>query len=534
MEDNLYTGDEARQGLVRGVKKVAEAVGRTMGTSGHNSLIETIEDPGHFPTNDGYQIANAVKLADPLEEMGHRILLESVNRANRASGDGSSTTCVITAKLLEMGLAEEKDQQTPPMEIMRSLERLVPEIEEKIKAQSKKISISEVKDVASTSAESEQIGERIQEIYGQIGEKGVIHYEAGKLPEDTYEITTGLKVEGATYASRYMCDVSDSGQIQTTVRAKDVPVILYRDKLTSSNGFDHILQSFFEEGKETVAIFCDDIEAIAVNDLVRTRQMYAQRGRKFVIVAIKMPVIFNDEWWEDLASATGAVIVGKHPTAGISLRNLQRHHAGVVGNLVVDKEDAYLDGFSEEARLRLGELVASLRLAGDDGSLLRAERLNTTTARYFVGGYSPNAIAYRRMKVEDAINAAACALEDGIVVGGGIALLNVAREIEKSKTAAHKLVAEALREPFRRIVTNAGYDAREKEAECGGEEGFNSKTGNKANLVKAGIVDATPVVLNAVKNAIGTAAAILTNGNVILLPRDEKPPAMPPITPIVR
>ena len=163
MKDNLVTGADARNKLIAGVRKVADAVKVTMGTGGSNAIIEAIESPGHLLTNDGWTIANSIVLADPLEDMGRKILLEAINRANKQSGDGSSTTCVLTAAILEEGLKHLDGAS--PMDIKRALEACVPLIEDAIAKQKRDITVDEVGKVASISAEDESIGAMLQDIY---------------------------------------------------------------------------------------------------------------------------------------------------------------------------------------------------------------------------------------------------------------------------------------------------------------------------------------------------------------------------------
>ncbi|MDE2233300.1 MAG: hypothetical protein KGJ90_04185 [Patescibacteria group bacterium] len=522
MKDNLFTGEEARIRLVAGVNKVAQAVAQTMGTAGRNSLIKEIEDPFYFPTNDGWKIANSIKLADPIEEMGRCILLESINRANRESGDGSSTTCILTAKLLEEGIELEKAGKFPAMEIKRRMDAFIPVVVDKIKKQSKKITVSEVKTVAATSAEDEEIGALIQEIYEKIGPTGVIHWEAGKTPKDAYEIRTGIKIEQSGYASRYMCDLDEHGDLSSTVKMENPSILLYRGRITSPDAFDKIMQEIYEKNIENIVVFCDDIEAAAINSFVTAKLIQAKAGRKFSLVAIKVPIIFGDEWWEDLRIATGGDIMGNHMTALSSLEKATLANLGTIRNLIATKDDVYLDGVANVAAFDAH--VNSLREKGDDESLQRAERLNTMAARYFVGGYSPNAIAYRRMKVEDAINSASCALTEGIVAGGGVAMFHAAKEILDEQDEISKVIAGALFRPFLQIMENGGFEADKKITHLDLKNpaiGINSKTGKAVDMFEAGIVDATAVLINAVKNAIGVTSTILTIGNVITFPDRE-------------
>lgn len=503
-QDNLYAGKEAREKLMRGVSKVALAVGSTMGTSGGNSLIECIESPGHYSTNDGFTIANSVKLSDPIEEMGRSILVESINRANKHSGDGSSTTCVLTAAILEEGMKH--INSSSPMEIKRSLESLIPEIEKSVQKQKSDISVEEVSKVASVSAEDEQIGSLIQEIYQKIGKEGIIYWDVSKTTEDSYSIGTGLQIDGATYVSPYMCDVDDAGRFLSGIQWKNPHILLSKQKIMSATDLNGILSSLFEKGTRELIIFCEEIEMPIVANLIKTR---IERGFKTTV--IKMPVIWRDEWWEDLAVASGGTIVDG---IGLKLSNVEEKHLGSFGHITVTKTDTFIDGIKD-----LSKHILGLQVNGDDASLLRASRLNTKTARYFVGAHSESALAYKRLKVEDAINAAKCALENGIVVGGGIALLNIAKNLKGGIGA--KILKSALKEPFRRIVENAGGNIKEIEKKVGGNMGFNSRTGEVEDLSVKGIVDPADVSINAVKNAIGVAASVLSTNTIITLPREE-------------
>jgi chaperonin GroEL len=237
MKDNLHFDSKER--LQAGIEKVAKAVGGTMGTGGSNAILEAIEAPGHLMTNDGFSIANSVALADPIEDMGRKILLESINRANKASGDGSSTTCVLTAAVIREG--EKVDKDVHPMDIKRQLEECLPIIEASLKDQTKEIvtdgevDVDLLKQVASISAEDEEIGATIAEIYSKIGPKGIVYWDVSKTAEDRYEIGTGITVEGATYASPYMCDATESGQSTNVVRVKKPHILITKQKISSAS-----------------------------------------------------------------------------------------------------------------------------------------------------------------------------------------------------------------------------------------------------------------------------------------------------------
>lgn len=505
IKDNLYTGAEAREKLMAGIHKVAPAVAITLGTAGKNSLIECIESPGSYPTNDGYSIINSIRLADPLEDMGRQKLCEAINRANKYSGDGSSTTCVLTAAILEEGMKHLGEANS--MDIKRSLEACIPLIESSLNAQKKNITVDTVAQVASISAEDEGIGGRIQEIYKTIGKEGIINWDISKTSDDSYLIGTGLTIHGATYLSRYMCDLNTNG-FSTEVRLENIKVLLAKKKITSTTDFDGLFESLFNQDIKEILIFVEEIEPPIVNSLIQARQKLGFRA-----VVVKMPVLWADEWWEDLALASGATLIDS--ASGIKMRNLTIEHLGVFGNVIINREDTIIEGIKD-----ISQHSMALKVEGTEKSLIRVGRLNTQTARYFVGAHSESALAYRRLKVEDAINAAACGLESGVVVGGGKALVNAANELPNKGVGA-VILKKALLSPFNQIASNAGikqYDI----SEIGLEEGFNSSTGNIENLVEKGIVDPTDVVINAVKNAIGVAASILTCETVITLPHVEQ------------
>lgn len=508
--DNLYTGAEAREKLMVGVRKVAQAIGKTMGTGGSNVLIEAIERPGFFPSNDGYYAANAIKLEDPLEDMGRTILLEAINKANSQSHDGSSTTAVLTAAILEEGLKH--IGEASPMDIKRSLEACIPVIEASIKAQKRDITVQEVGAVATISAEDETIGKIIQEIYVKIGAQGIINWDVSKTAQDSYEIGTGIKMFGAVLASPYMADFNNATGWAKQGTMKNPKILLSRQKITNILDVDHLGEQLDREGIKELLIFCDEIDATAVNTMVEIRVKTGYR-----IVVVKMPVLWNDEWWEDLALATGGKIVG--PSSGIRLKQVNLGHLGTVDNVRITSESTFLDGIGD-----LSKHILGLQVDGSDEALNRAARLNTKSARYFVGAHSESAIKQRRDKVEDAIGASSLALEGGIVAGGGVALRNAAIELFFSdKSVAGKILSQALWKPFRTILNNAGIDdeAGKKHVTYEKEVGWDTKTRKTVDMFKANIVDPTDVVLNSIRNAIGVASSILTIGTIVLLPREE-------------
>lgn len=480
MNDTLYTGKKVRERLASGIKKVAEAVGATMGGGGSNAIIEALEAPGHYVTNDGYSIANSVRLADPIENMGKNILLESINRANKQSGDGSSTTCVLTAALIEEGQSYVGEN---PMELKRSLEACIPLIEESISKQKRDISTDEVGKVAAISAEDEQIGATIQEIYQKIGPEGIIQWDISKTTEDSYAIGQGLTIEGAGFYSPYMCDADEAGQNTNRIKLKNASILITKQKITSAAEFNDLFQTLFNKDIKDIVVFCDEIEPLIIPDLIKTRAI-----RGFRTILVKMPTLWKDQWYEDIALSSGATVVDQN--AGLSNKATKIEHLGQFEHITITKDQTFVDGMKD-----LTSHVEALKEEGTDESLVRAARLNTKTARYFVGAASDSALSYRRLKVEDAISAAWQALHGGIVIGGGLALAGVETK--------NKILDVALKAPYEQIVKNMGASFSEQDME------------------EQNVYDPANVVLNAVRNAISVAASVLTASTVVLLPREE-------------
>lgn len=472
-----------RKKLAIGIRKVASAVGSTMGTGGSNAILEAIENPHHLVTNDGYSIANAVHLSDPVENMGKNILLEAINRANKASGDGSSTTCVLTEAMIQEGQKHLNRQS--PMELKRALEACIPVIEKEIKEQTREITVDDVGMVASISAEDKEIGARIQEIYEQIGKDGIIHWDISKTAEDSYTIGKGLTIEGSGFFSHYMNDADESGADTGRVRVKNAKVLITKQKIVNAGEFNDLFQALFQKDIKDIVVFCDEIDPLVMPDLIKTR---AVRG--FRTILVKMPLLWKDQWYEDLALASGATVID--PVLGLNHKSAKLEHLGNFDNITVTKSEVFIDGIKD-----LSAHIAGLQLEDTDDSNLRASRLNTKTARYFVGAHSDSALSYRRLKVEDAISASWQALQGGVVIGGGLALAKVAETID------NKILRKALLAPYKQISKNMNRDYTEYD------------------MLTEVVFDPAPVVLNAVKNAISVAATVLTATTVVTLPRQE-------------
>jgi len=499
--DTLHFGTEVYAKLLAGITKCADIVGSTMGAGGANVVIEAIESPGHLVTNDGATILEHIHFVDPLENMGKNILMESVRRANKQSGDGSSTTTVLTRAILKEG---ESFFDVPKMDIKRSLEDCIPEIEKIIAEIKKDITVEEVGMVATVAAEDETIGNTIQEIYTKIGKDGIIYWDLSKTTEDSYVIGSGITVEDSGFYSPYMCDITTNGQTTNQIKIKNPVVIITKQKISKAQEFNQIAMLLHGDGVSDVVVFCDEIDPLVIPDLLKTRM---EKG--FRIILVKVPTLWKDEWYEDLAMTSGATVID--PSGGKFIKDITKHDTGTFDNIIITKESVFIDGIKN-----IDEHLEKLKEEGTDIADNRIARLNTKTARLYLGAHSDSALSYKRLKVEDAISAAYHALQNGIVSGGGVALMNAARRMPL--TAGGGILHQALQAPFKQIIKNANQEA--SSALFQDNWGINIKTGEEVNMFEAGIVDPANVVLNAAKNAISVAATILTTNALITLPRE--------------
>lgn len=506
--DNLFVGDEARQKVINGALAAIDAVKLTLGAKGINGLIQTHEYPYNYSTNDGISILEAIKFSDPLRQMGLDLVKETSGRHNKQSGDGSTTTSVLLGAILREGI----DSKASPIELKRSLEECLPVIEASIDRQKKEITPSEVGAVATIAAEDDKIGALIKEIYEKIGKDGILHLDVSKTFEDHYTLGKGVKIDDAGFASPYMADADESGNFQKVAKLKNPSILLIHQKINAALDLENIVKQLYNAEKKELVIFANEVEAPVIPHLVMTR---ARNG--FRTVVVKMPVLWKDLWYQDIAKLTGATIIDE---GGISLKNATLEHLGTCGEVLIDKDATFLDGV-KDITAHLKDLEAD----GSDEAKLRISRLNTKTARLFVGAISDQALSYKRLKVEDARNAAYLALQDGVVAGGGVCLRNAVYDFPESKdgkvSEGELILAKALNAPYKQILENAGISG---DAIANGAQGVDARTGDIVNMFDAGILDAAKVVKSSIRNAISVASTLLTDKIFITLPKQEVQP----------
>lgn len=501
-KDNVYIGEEARDALMRGVNVVADAVKQTLGAKGSNAVLAENEYPFHIVTNDGISIARKVHLSHPVEQMGANIMREVADRANKESGDGTTTAMTLTQAILVEGAKATESA----MEVKRSLDECLPVIMKSIDDQKKLIETDEVAAVASISAEDEQLGAMLQEIYKEIGKDGIIELDVSGTFETKWELTDGVRLRNAGFMSHYM---ANDGQRAVYKKPR---ILIAKQKITTLQDIDPLFREMSNKGKTELVIFVDDIDASVLHALALTHVQGI-----FKTLIIKAPMLWKDWLYEDFAAMTGATIV--EPLSGVSWKNVNMTHLGVCEQLTTTKEETIVVGIKD-----ITEHVKRIESEGTDDSKLRASWLQTKAATLKLGANSESELSYKRLKAEDARNASYLALQDGVVAGGGVALRNAVLNLPD--TVGGRILKVALRAPIQQIIKNAGITNPQSEMEYEHEDiekmGFDARTNELVDMWEAGILDPARVVKNSVKNAISVAGIVLTTRVAVCHPSQEK------------
>lgn len=496
---NVYTKDEAKEALMRGVSAVASAVKGTLGAAGHNAILERSINPGHIITNDGVSIAADVKMDDPVENIGANLAKEISQRSDKESGDGTTTSIVLLEAILKEGIKAEGS----PMEIKRSLDECLPIILNSIDEQKKEISVDEIASVATVSAESDVLGNILQEIYKEIGKDGIVELDNSNTFDTFYEIKEGVRLRNCGYIAPYMANEG------TKAVYKKPRILITKAKIGTLTDVDGIFQALNEEGINEIVIFCDEIDPTVLSALAFTHQ----KGI-FKTLIIKAPTLWKDWIYEDFSKITGATIVD-----GLTKtwKNLTTKDLGTCDKLITSKEETSVIGIKD-----VSEHIKNLEELGkqDDQQLIRAGWLQTKAAVLKLGANSESELSYIRLKAEDARNACSLALKDGVVAGGGIALANAIKDLPD--TVGGKILSTALWVPLSQIIANYASDYSATDPTLRGRTGFNAKTGKLVDMWDEGILDPALVVKNAIKNAISVAGTVLTS-RVIIINKKEKP-----------
>ena len=525
MAKEIFYNEDARKKLKAGVDKLADAVTVTLGPKGRNVVFSS-SFGGPTITNDGVSIAKEIELEDPVENMGAQIIKEVAEKANEVAGDGTTTATLLTQTLVREGL-KNVTAGTNPLAIKKGLEKSAEAVVEELKKMSKKIdTVEKYAQVATISAENEELGKLIASTIAEIGVDGPISIEESQKLGIEKEIVKGLQYDEG-YVSPYM--VSDAERMEAVL---ENPYILVTDKKISSiKEILPILEKVIESGKKDVLVVAEEFEGEALATVVVNKL----RGT-FNLVATKIPG-FGDrkkEMLEDIAIVTGGKVISSN--LGLKLEEIDLAMLGQARRVVISKDKTIItEGKGEKGDIeaRIKQLKAQIANSKDgfdkEKMQERLGKLSSGVAIIKVGAATEVEQKARKHKVEDALAATKAAIEQGIVPGGGTALLRCQKALEGLKVSNDEqigveIMKRTLEEPIRKIAENAGKDGAVIAAEVkklSSEEGYDALNDKFVNMYEAGIVDPTKVVRSCIQNSISAASMLLTTECVIAEKKEE-------------
>ncbi|HEI6518903.1 TPA: chaperonin GroEL [Staphylococcus aureus] len=518
MVKQLKFSEDARQVMLRGVDQLANAVKVTIGPKGRNVVLDK-EFTAPLITNDGVTIAKEIELEDPYENMGAKLVQEVANKTNEIAGDGTTTATVLAQAMIQEGL-KNVTSGANPVGLRQGIDKAVKVAVEALHENSQKVeNKNEIAQVGAISAADEEIGRYISEAMEKVGNDGVITIEESNGLNTELEVVEGMQFDRG-YQSPYM--VTDSDKM---VAELERPYILVTDKKISS--FQDILPLLEQvvQSNRPILIVADEVEGDALTNIVLNRM----RGT-FTAVAVKAPG-FGDRrkaMLEDLAILTGAQVITDD--LGLDLKDASIDMLGTASKVEVTKDNTtVVDGDGDENSIdaRVSQLKSQIEETESDFDREKLQerlaKLAGGVAVIKVGAASETELKERKLRIEDALNSTRAAVEEGIVAGGGTALVNVYQKVSEIEAEGDietgvNIVLKALTAPVRQIAENAGLEGsviveRLKNAEPG--VGFNAATNEWVNMLEAGIVDPTKVTRSALQHAASVAAMFLTTEAVV-------------------
>ncbi len=537
MAKQIYYNEEARKKIKDGVDKLANAVTITLGPKGRNVVFGG-SFGGPTITNDGVTIAKEIELKDPVENMGAEIVKQVAEKANESAGDGTTTATLLAQTLIREGL-KNVTAGTNPLAIKKGLEKARDVVVLELKKMSKKIDTKEkYAQVATISAEDEELGKLIANTISEIGVDGPVSIEESQKLGIEKEVVKGLQYDEG-YVSPYM--VTDTERMEAVL---ENPYILITDKKISSvKEILPILEKVVEAGKKDILVIAEEFEGEALATVIVNKL----RGT-FNLIATKTPG-FGDrkkDILEDIAIVSGGKVVSGD--LGLKLEDIDLDVLGEARRIVVTKDDTIITegkGAKESITARVKQIKAQIANTDSDFDKEKMQervgKLSSGVAIIKVGAATEVEQKARKHKVEDALAATKAAIEEGIVQGGGTALLRCQKALDKltlkgEEQVGVEILKRALEEPVRKIAENAGKDgaviaAEVKKLEF--EEGYDALNDQFTNMFESGIVDPTKVVRVCVQNSLSAASMLLTTECVISEIEEEKPDlpqtGMPPM-----
>jgi chaperonin GroEL len=525
-------GTNAREQMLRGVDILANAVKITLGPKGRNVVIDKSYGAPRT-TKDGVTVAKEIELEDKFENMGAQMVREVASKTNDEAGDGTTTATVLTQAIVREG-AKYVSAGMNPMDLKRGVEMAVTAVVENLKKQTKKIKSSdEISQVGTIAANGDkEIGEKIAEAMQKVGNEGVITVEESKALEFELEVVEGMQFDRG-YLSPYFVTNAD----KMVVELEDPYILLHEKKLSNLQSMLPILEAVVQSGRPLL-IVSEDVEGEALATLVVNK---LRGGLK--VAAVKAPG-FGDRrkaMLEDIAILAGGQLISEE--LGIKLENVTLDMLGRAKRVRIDKENTTIvngAGKKPDIAGRIAQIKAQIDETTSDYDREKLQerlaKLAGGVAVIKVGGATEVEVKDRKDRVDDALNATRAAVEEGVVPGGGVALLRAKKSVEALKSenpdiqAGINIVSKALEAPLRQIVENAGVEGSivvGKVLEKSGNFGFDAQKEQYVDMVQAGIIDPTKVVRVALQDAASVAALLITTEAMVAETPKEKAPLMP-------
>ncbi len=526
MAKELEFNDSARKSLERGVDALANAVKVTLGPKGRNVVIDKKWGAPTI-TNDGVTIAREIELEDSYENLGAQLAKEVATKTNDVAGDGTTTATVLAQAMVHEGLRNVAAGASPSG-LKRGMDKAVEAVSEELLKNAREIeSKDEIAQVASLSAQDQEIGATIADAFDKVGKDGVITVEESSTASTELEFTEGMQFDKG-YISPYF--VSDPERMEAVV--EDAYVLINQGKISAIADVLPILEKVVKAGKPLLVI-AEDIDGEALSTLVVNKM----RGT-FNVVAVKAPG-FGDRrkaMLQDIATLTGGQVVAEE--VGLKLDQVDLETLGLARRVVVTKDSTtIIDGAGdhEEVTARVNQIKQEIERTDSDWD---REKLQERLAKLAggvcvikVGAHTEVELKEKKHRIEDAISATRAAIEEGIVAGGGSALIQAVKvigtlDLEGDEKVGASIVRKAAAEPLRWIAENAGLQgyvavARVQDLDPG--QGLNAATGEYEDLVKAGVIDPVKVTRSALRNAASIASMVLTTDTLVVEKKEEEP-----------
>ncbi len=526
---------EARDLLKKGVDKLADAVKVTLGPKGRNVVLEKKFGAPQI-SKDGVTVAKEIELSDPFENMGAQMVKEVASKTADDAGDGTTTATILAQSIINVGM-KNVTAGANPMDLKRGVDKAVKKVVANIKSQTQEVGddIQKIEQVAKISANNDsEIGKLIAEAMEKVHKDGVITVEEAKGTDTTVEVVEGMQFDRG-YISPYF--VTDSEKMEAII--EEPYILLYDKKISTMKDLLPVLEPVAQAGRPLV-IMAEDIDGEALATLVVNKL----RG-SLKIAAVKAPG-FGDrrkEMLQDIAILTGGTVVSEE--TGLKLEATTLDMLGQAEKITMDKDNTTIvngRGEKEQIEARVKQIKAQIETTTSDYDKEKLQerlaKLAGGVAVLYVGAASEIEMKEKKDRVDDALSATRAAVEEGIVAGGGVALIRAIESIEdflgenEDETTGIAIIKRALEEPLRQIVTNAGDEGsvivqKVKEGET--DFGYNARTEVYENLFEAGVIDPTKVVRIALENAASIAGMLLTTESIIADEKEDAPPAMPPM-----